>query len=56
MTKKTKLVKKALKNPEQYAPAEISFFERWLLLKKQKKASKKEAISPDVLVGRTHMA
>jgi hypothetical protein len=45
MTKKTKLVKKALKNPEQYAPAEISFFERWLLLKKQKKASKKEAIS-----------
>ena len=45
MAKKKKLVKRALKNPKLYTPAEISFFERWLLLKKQKKVAKKEAIS-----------
>jgi hypothetical protein len=43
MTKKKKLVKNALKNPEAYTPAEIKFFERWLLIKKQQKAVKKEA-------------
>ena len=43
MTKKKKLVKKALKNPEAYTPAEIKFFERWLSLKKQQKTAKKES-------------
>jgi hypothetical protein len=43
MTKKKKLVKNALKNPEVYTPAEIKFFERWLRLKKQQKSVKKEA-------------
>jgi hypothetical protein len=46
MTKKKKLVKNALKNPEAYTPAEIKFFERWLLIKKQQKAVKKEVNSP----------
>jgi hypothetical protein len=43
MTKKKKLVKNALKKPELYTPAEIKFFERWLLIKKQQKVAKKEA-------------
>jgi hypothetical protein len=43
VTKKKKLVKNALKNPEAYAPAEIKFFERWLQVKKQQKSAKKEA-------------
>ena len=38
MTKKKKLVKKALKHPELYSPAEIKFFEIWLASKKQQKA------------------
>lgn len=41
MTKKKKLVKEALQHPEMYAPAELSFFERWLDLKRQKKEAKK---------------
>jgi hypothetical protein len=40
MAKKKKLVKNALKKPEQYTPAEIRFFELWLAHKKEKKASK----------------
>lgn len=41
MTKKTKLVKKALKNPELYTPAEIQYFQLWLANKKKQKAAKK---------------
>jgi hypothetical protein len=41
MTKKKKLVKNALKNPEQYTPAELQFFEIWLNHKKAQKAAKK---------------
>jgi hypothetical protein len=45
MAKKKKLVKNALKKPEQYTPAEISFFERWLQHKKEKKAAKSQLSS-----------
>ena len=41
MTKKTKLVKKALNHPELYATAELKFFEIWLAHKKEKKDAKK---------------
>jgi hypothetical protein len=40
--KKKKLVKEALKHPEMYAPAELSFFSRWLHHLKQEKEKKKE--------------
>jgi hypothetical protein len=41
MMKTKKLVKQALKHPELYTPAELSFFGRWLWKKKQdKKAAK----------------
>lgn len=46
MTKKKKLVKNALKNPEAYAPAELLFFKLWLEQKKQQKAAKKEVNFP----------
>jgi hypothetical protein len=39
--KRKKLVKKALKHPELYTPAELAYFKRWLWQKKQdKKAAK----------------
>jgi hypothetical protein len=39
--KKKKLVKRALKHPELYTPAELAYFGRWLWLRKQhKKAAK----------------
>jgi len=38
--KTKKLVKKALKHPELYSPAEISFFATWLHKKKRAKAAK----------------
>ena len=38
--KKKKLVKEALKHPELYTPGELAYFNRWLWLKKQKKAAK----------------
>jgi hypothetical protein len=41
MTKKKKLVKNALKNPDKYTPAELKFFEIWLEHKKLQKATKK---------------
>jgi hypothetical protein len=41
MTKKKKLVKEALEHPDMYAPAELSFFAKWLDLKRQKKEAKK---------------
>jgi hypothetical protein len=47
MTKKKKLVKEALKHPEMFAPAELSFFEFWLRKRKEaKEARKKEQEEP----------
>ena len=42
MTKKKKLVKNALKNPDKYTPAELQFFELWLAHKKQRKEIKNQ--------------
>jgi hypothetical protein len=42
--KTKKLVKKALKTPELYTPAEVLFFMRWL---KQKKLNKTAKIQKD---------
>jgi hypothetical protein len=44
MAKKKKLVKKALKNPESYTPAELKFFKLWLHHKKEIKVAKKESV------------
>ena len=41
MTKKKKLVKKALKHPELFAPAELSFFDLWLRKRKEEKERRK---------------
>lgn len=41
MTKKTKLVKKALKKPELYTQAELQYFRLWLASKKKEKELKK---------------
>jgi hypothetical protein len=41
MSKKRKLVKDALKHPEMFAPAELSFFDLWLRARKERKAAKK---------------
>ena len=41
MSKKRKLVKDALKHPDMYAPAELSFFDLWLRARKERKAAKK---------------
>jgi hypothetical protein len=43
MTKKKKLVKEALKHPEMFAPAELSFFELWLRKRKEAKEARKES-------------
>jgi hypothetical protein len=44
MTKKTQLVKEALKHPELYSLAELQYFQLWLSTKKKKqKAAKKAA-------------
>lgn len=40
MAKKKKLVKKAIKHPEDYTRAEIQYFQLWLRHKKEKKADK----------------
>jgi len=41
--KKKKLAKEALKHPELFTPAELAYFDRWLLHRKQhKKAAKIE--------------
>ncbi len=42
MTKKKKLVKEALKHPEMFAPAELSFFHLWLRKRKEAKEARKE--------------
>ena len=39
--KKKKLVKEALKHPDMYAPAELSFFQLWLQKRKEAKEMKK---------------
>lgn len=41
MTKRKKLVKQALKNPELYTAAELQYMRLWLNYKKQHKESKK---------------
>lgn len=41
MTKKKKLVKKALKNPDLYTPAELQYFKLWLANRKKQKETKK---------------
>lgn len=41
MTKKKKLVKEALKHPDLFAPAELSFFQLWLQKRKEAKEAKK---------------
>lgn len=41
MTKKKKLVKLALKNPDLYTPAELQYFKLWLANKKRQKQQKK---------------
>jgi len=40
--KKKKLVKNALKHPENYTPGELDFFNLWLKAKKEAKAVKKK--------------
>lgn len=41
MTKKKKLIKKALKKPDLYTPAELQYFRLWLANKKKQKEAKK---------------
>ena len=43
MTKRKKLVKKALKAPNRYTPAELCYMELWLAEKKRQKEVKKKA-------------
>jgi hypothetical protein len=38
--KTKKLVKRALRHPELYSPAELLFFNKWLHLKRQAKTAK----------------
>ena len=40
MTKKRKLIKKALKQESLYTPGELAFFRTWLEHRKQRKAAK----------------
>jgi hypothetical protein len=44
MTSKKKLAKEALKHPELFAPAELSYFELWLKSRKEKKQAKKTRV------------
>lgn len=39
--KKTKLVKRALKHPELFQPAELDFFGLWLRTRKERKEKEK---------------
>lgn len=43
MTKRSKLVKEALKHPEQFASAELQYMQRWLDEKKKQKELKKKS-------------
>ncbi len=42
MTSKKKLVKRAMKHPELHTPAELSYFERWLKARKERKMREKQ--------------
>jgi hypothetical protein len=44
MTSKKNLAKEALKHPELFTPAELSYFELWLKKRKEKKQAKKSRI------------
>jgi hypothetical protein len=41
MTSKKKLVKRALKHPALYSPAELEYFKLWLKKRKEAKQAKK---------------
>jgi hypothetical protein len=41
MSSKKKLVKSALKHPDLYSPAELTYFKLWLQKRKEKKQAKK---------------
>lgn len=43
--KKKKLVKRALKQPDLFSPAELAYFNRWLWLRKQRKKAAKMKLS-----------
>jgi hypothetical protein len=43
VTKSKKLVKEALKHPEQFASADLQYMERWLAETKRQKEIKKKA-------------
>jgi len=45
MTSRKKLVKKALKHPELHTDAELAFFRKWLLCKKQNKKAKSKEVT-----------
>lgn len=47
MTKKKKLVKEALKHPEQFSSGELAFFSRWLQERKARKRAVKESPEAD---------
>ena len=41
MTSKKKLAKSALKHPEMFSPAELSYFKMWLKARKDRKKKEK---------------
>lgn len=41
--KTKKLVKNALKHPDNHTPAELQYFKLWLAQRKKRKAAKKKA-------------
>jgi hypothetical protein len=51
MTKRSKLVKRALKNPSLYTDGELSYFAKWLQEHKRMKALKKSAQPEDSTPG-----
>ena len=42
MTSKKKLAKNALKHPEMFSPAELSYFQLWLKSRKERKVRDKK--------------
>jgi hypothetical protein len=47
MTKRSKLVKRALKNPTLYSEGELAYFNKWLQEHKKLKALKKRSLVDD---------
>ena len=45
MTSKKKLAKNALKHPEMFSPAELSYFQLWLKARKERKEREKDSDS-----------